>query len=49
VTFPAYDGATVGVRSLTDWYLDGWGSDGRAESRVRWPPTPLLNFLPDEF
>ena len=21
VTFPAYDGATAGVRSLTDWYL----------------------------
>jgi phage head maturation protease len=23
VTFPAYDGATAGVRSLTDWWLKG--------------------------
>jgi hypothetical protein len=22
VTFPAYEGATAGVRSLTDWYLE---------------------------
>jgi hypothetical protein len=22
VTFPAYEGASAGVRSLTDWYLE---------------------------
>ena len=34
VTFPAYEGASAGVRSLTDWYRSG----ERAERPRLWSP-----------